>query len=259
MPGNQHVHGGEVISKFTIVELCGAELMMQDPKKLVLKEGLYVTKTITGFWNAVKDLSLPKTTIKSESPSMIQSLLVEEFGGNSITSFLLSINPSDDLSDSLSLLNSVDLLREIMNFPIRNDENVLSLLRKTRRHLKLSHETKIESMKQDMLQTNTHHGKMKLITSNADPTRTDEDFDKIQSRFHDLNTKFNSMLVIKANIESELVSIQSEKLNVQKALIDAQIDSNKIIEESEERMHNVNSTLSTDLFLDVQQDYCIRE
>ena len=40
LPGKHVVKGGEVVSKFTIVDLCGAEVFMKDSKKLVLKEGM---------------------------------------------------------------------------------------------------------------------------------------------------------------------------------------------------------------------------
>jgi hypothetical protein len=36
---NQSVKGGIVQSRMTIVDSCGAELFLKDPKKLVLREG----------------------------------------------------------------------------------------------------------------------------------------------------------------------------------------------------------------------------
>lgn len=62
--GKRIIKGGEVISKLVIIDQCGAEMYLADSKKIVLKEGLYVSKTILGFWEALQNLSNIKVRLK---------------------------------------------------------------------------------------------------------------------------------------------------------------------------------------------------
>ena len=55
--GKRVIKGGEVISKLVIVDQCGAEMYLKDSKKIVLKEGLFVSKTILGFLEALQNSS----------------------------------------------------------------------------------------------------------------------------------------------------------------------------------------------------------
>ena len=51
------------MSKFVILDQCGAEMYLKDSKKIVLKEGLYVSKTILGFWEAMHNSSTIKVRL----------------------------------------------------------------------------------------------------------------------------------------------------------------------------------------------------
>jgi hypothetical protein len=61
--GKKLVKGGEVVSRFVILDQCGAEMYLKDSKKIVLKEGLYVSKTILGFWEAIQSSSSIKVSL----------------------------------------------------------------------------------------------------------------------------------------------------------------------------------------------------
>jgi hypothetical protein len=43
------------------------------------------------------------------------------------------MNPGDDLADNFALLNIVEIVRDVVNFPIRNDENFQHFKRRIKR------------------------------------------------------------------------------------------------------------------------------
>lgn len=80
-----------------------------------------------------------------DQSSVMNTLLEDEIGGNSITSFLFTINSNDDMNENLQLLNTIDLMRQILNFPVRNDENFCSLKRQVRKALKEEHRKQLDT------------------------------------------------------------------------------------------------------------------
>lgn len=85
-----------------------------------------------------------QTTFKPDPPSVVTRILAEELGGNCITSYMITLNPADDMADNLALLNMIELVRQVVNFPVRNDENFSSLRRQLRKMMKDDHERQVE-------------------------------------------------------------------------------------------------------------------
>jgi hypothetical protein len=136
----------------------------------LIKIGLYVSKTVLALWNAVKDITMPKVclscflqkrsmsspnyqTSKFDLSSVINHLLFEELGGNCITSFFVTLNPHDDMEDNLSMLNFVDLIRHVVNYPVRNDENFSLLRRKLRKRMMKDHQKQIDLVHSELVQS----------------------------------------------------------------------------------------------------------
>ena len=67
-------------------------------------------------------------------------LLEEEFGGNAIVAYFFCMNPGDDLADNFALLNIVEIVREVVNFPMRNDENFQNFQRRMKKVYFISNE-----------------------------------------------------------------------------------------------------------------------
>jgi hypothetical protein len=68
-----------------------------------------------------------------DSPSIVKKLLTEEFGGNCLVAYFFCMNPGDELADNFALLNIVEIVRDVVNFPIRNDENFQHLQRRIKK------------------------------------------------------------------------------------------------------------------------------
>ena len=73
------IKGGEVVSKFVAVDQCGAEMYLKDSKKIMLKEGVYVGKTILGFWDALQNSSAIKVRFRSIINNRKQVLKMIQF------------------------------------------------------------------------------------------------------------------------------------------------------------------------------------
>jgi hypothetical protein len=84
---------GEIMSKLTVVDMCGAEYFLKDSKKLILKEGIwllfynyiffskntfiktpwlgmYVSKTILGFFQALQNVTLVSFFLRKKKLKM---------------------------------------------------------------------------------------------------------------------------------------------------------------------------------------------
>ncbi|KAJ1542925.1 hypothetical protein HK096_008924, partial [Nowakowskiella sp. JEL0078] len=103
---------GEVVSRFVIVDTCGAEKFFEDPTKLIMSSGLYVSKSVIAFWNALKEFGRPRPDQPAYydfSLATSTQLLSDIFGGNSVTVFFVTLDltpPSTDLNLNKSNYNS---------------------------------------------------------------------------------------------------------------------------------------------------------
>lgn len=110
------------------MEVFGAEKLLEDPTKLSMQEGQFVSKTINSFKTLIKSSGALMGKTFDYEQSIVTQLLFDELGGNCNTSFIFSVNPSHSPVINYSVLELLDALRNMVLYPIQNGENFQALL-----------------------------------------------------------------------------------------------------------------------------------
>ncbi|KAJ3279908.1 hypothetical protein HK104_001078, partial [Borealophlyctis nickersoniae] len=205
-------------SKFTLVDTPGAEKFFEDPNKLIMKDGQYMIKPLIHLFTALRTGStdqLPSTPLTA--------LLSDHISGNSITTFFVTINPSDPPSLTSNVLGLADGLRRVVTYPVRNDEGVKVLGRKVKARI-------------------TQLYGASAVNRAGEGVSTDE-YDRLKSRFADLLDRFNSLLARKVDLETLLARSEEDRLLCKKAVLDARIEASKEVEGSGTRASEIEKQL----------------
>ena len=246
---NQHSSesGGKrvnYLSRFTVIDLAGAEKLADDLTALRMREGPTLNKSIVAFGQIVETLS---STSDSEfvnyDESKTTSLLHDCLGGNSWTTVITTLKPTTEPSVALAVARTARSLSHITNFPVPNDEYVRGLVSKYRANLARLRE-KIDIYKNSKVGDGSdaatklmkvHELEGQIIKDNLEKTKMREENEKIYEKLMEIRTKYNELVSQKSSISAELIESEEERLKVSKALVDLQIENNRMKENSDER------------------------
>lgn len=64
------------------------------------------------------------------------------------------------MEDNLLMLNFIDLIRQVVNHPVRNDENFSLLKRKLRKKMKIEHQKQIDLVHSELVQSGKRGGQL---------------------------------------------------------------------------------------------------
>jgi hypothetical protein len=171
------------------------------------------------------------------SESTLTRLLQDQLGGNCMTCFIMCFSPFSDPSVTSSLFQLADSLSKVKNFPVINDSLAQQLLiqyRATvlglRRQLDPSFVGLHSSMDYEQLK-NVQAENVMLRDASED----------LQERLSSLQDKYSALAMSKADLSTQLLMTEEEKLRVSKAVLDIQIENNRIKEENEAAMFEMSN------------------
>ncbi|KAI8811399.1 P-loop containing nucleoside triphosphate hydrolase protein [Cladochytrium replicatum] len=268
----------ELVSKFMIVEFCGAERFFDNPTRLIMSEGLYVSRSVLALWSALKTFGRPLVTqpFFDFSQASATELLSDLFGGNCYASFILTMDPSptnlniqrahpefdiksevssiEVIAKSLSqswnksILDMGDILRSLVMFPIKGDLNSRKLLQR----LLVQNKSQIEFCNRDV----EVFKKNEFVTMNAEDqceelskmivalrkenSKLKEDGEIVSERLSDLAMRLANLTEVKSELETSYLKCEEEKLTFHRALLDSEIANSKYLDESDKRIEELS-------------------
>jgi hypothetical protein len=232
-------------SRLNFFDLPGAEKLHEDVESLRIREGTSLNRGIMAFSDLVKQLSeaIGGGFVRYED-SMMTALLKDVLGGNCLTVGLVCLQNGDTVGSSLSL-NYMRQLRNVMNFPVVNDNRMLGLLHKYR--VEISH-----LLNQLMLTSpdsiEGYNGKIgnlekELIDGNLQKLRDSDEKNMLLQRLKELKEAFNKLVKEKADLQSDLIASEEDRLQVSKALIELQIENAQLLETHQDKNFDVNTKI----------------
>ncbi|KAJ3136336.1 hypothetical protein HK101_004023, partial [Irineochytrium annulatum] len=208
---------GSTTSKFTIVKMFGTELIFENANKLILREGLYVAKPIVALSSAIQTFGVPKKNIVFDfEQSVVTRLLQDEFGGNSIVSFLFVLRGKDDTNFNHAMMTLSEKLGIIRTSPVRNTSYVKDL----RIRLYVSLEPKC-GMNKFIATLESQNGKLK------------ETIELLQARSNDMSKRFSSMEATIHGLELTCKQKEKERLLLKSEIVDLKLEMSKSHQETE--------------------------
>lgn len=103
----------------------GAEKLLQDPTKIQLQEGPFLSNTIASIKQLIQTSS--NLAFFNYQSSNATKLMQDEFGGNCFTRIIINLNASQSPILNYQVLEMFEGLREMMCAPVVNNENVVCL------------------------------------------------------------------------------------------------------------------------------------
>lgn len=83
----------------------------------------------------------------------------------------------------------------------------------------------------------------KLIEDNLDKMRQADDKSKLAQKLTALREKYNDLIKQKAELQSELIKCEEDKLEVSKALVELQIENTRLMEIIQNEKYEMNNKL----------------
>ncbi|KAJ3224241.1 Coiled-coil domain-containing protein 78 [Clydaea vesicula] len=231
-------------TKFTWVESFGCEKLLEDPTKLTLKEGPFVSKTI----NAMKSLLSSCSSLMGQhfnfEQSILTELLFDEFGGNCLTSFVVNLNQSHSPVLNFQLLDIFSNLKNLILYPVKINLHLSTLLSFYRVREKKIHENLLlnaEKLKDNTKNVTANEILSTLVSVNQKNSRLLEESEKLKARLNDLSTRYDAIVLSKSNLEKTLTQNEEQNLIFKKALLDSQIDNEKLVDQSDNQNYDLTN------------------
>lgn len=175
--------------------------------------------------------------------SQLTKLLKESLGGNSYTLALFSL-ANGDYKGSLASLKLMSFIKNVVNFPVLNEGNLLGLLQKYRNEVKKARDlSSIEGGFGLNYDTRILEEQKRLLEEDVSRIKQLEQNEKLAERLSELREKYNMLVKSKANLQSELIKSEEEKLQISKALIELQIENTKLLESLHQEQYSLGNRL----------------
>ena len=238
-----------LVSRLNIVDLPGCEILNEDPEALRVKQGSTMNRGIQALNTLMRELSTnPHGDHVFYEGSTVTQLLRDSFGGNSLTMGIFNVQYGDPIGSTLAL-RAMKRCQSIMNFPVINDNRTIGLLRKYRIELASNQAvsggsaTRVGGDYADGFNLKIAELEKKLIEENLERIKYTEEKQKLIARMQEMKGKFNDLVQSKADLQSELISSEEEKLKVSKALIELQIENTRLQEIISNGQFDINTKL----------------
>ncbi|XP_067859476.1 coiled-coil domain-containing protein 78 isoform X2 [Heptranchias perlo] len=252
-------------STLQIIDLPGAEKLVEDKNTSHFQEGSLLNKSLLVFSKVVSNLAsspYPDRVI-DYSESKLTQLTQDAFGGNCKTRVICCLSPKPETQRLSAILRTCSTLSQVKNFPVLNDYCVESLVTQYRaRILALQHQsgedmgTKGRSEKANAL-------KDQIRRLNNENVQLRDKNERLYTKLGELQGKLGQMAGSKSDLSSKLVFSEEEKLKISKDLIDLQIQTNKIREQYEAENFELKNKIlileNKTVELEVQKDKSAHE
>ena len=136
-----------------------------------------------------------------------------------------------DLRGSSINMRLMGNMRRISNYPIINEGRSIGLMKKLRAEANQAYDNLQAMIGNNVEGMALKYAEMekKLIEENLTRIRDADDKQKLSQKFIELKDKYNSQVKSKADLQSELIRSEEEKLQISKSLVELQIENTKPI------------------------------
>ncbi|PAA49779.1 hypothetical protein BOX15_Mlig030815g3, partial [Macrostomum lignano] len=222
-------------SRFTLVDLPGSEKLIFESTHIRMRDGPLLSRAIVAFAGVAKELSSKRNAnrVINYNQSVLTRLLQEELGGNCRTRCLVCMKPQSDSDVLAGTLRVAEQLALVNTFPILNDLYAQFLLTQIRARL-----LKLELDLGSDVGGGQGRPAMSDVKTELQRVQTEnlqlrDKSERLLYRLEQLQSKYGTLAHSKADLNSELLSTEEEKLKVGKALVELEIENNKLKEELE--------------------------
>lgn len=231
-------------SKLVFVDLPAAEKLSHDFQELRLREGPTLNKGLFAVSRLVSNIANEQKPDRVIDPgdSKLSQLLSEYFCGNCKTTVMTCLKPHCDPAVLATILRVSSHFSQCRTFPIMNDSFAQGL--------EMQYRAQILKLKEELgLIPDVTRPDMQSLRDETKRVKNENLHlrDKNERLYHKLEavqSKLNDLAVSKRDISSNYVLSEEEKLKVSKALVDLQIENNRLKEDTEQtKFEQTNKSL----------------
>lgn len=239
--GNQHM-----VSSLMFVDLPGAERLGMDREVLRAQEGLSINRPLLSVGNVVRALSTKgREDFVNYEESPLTKILSESLGGNCNTIVIGTVRDGE-WDASLNTLQHLVAMRRVQNFPTKNSETNRLLVRKYRnRMVQLRDKQALlaaqlgsapalgNPSENGIMQARLNELERRLIEEREAAAQSSQEIEVLQKRLRNKHTDEQEQMVEKSDLQEALIKSEQSRLEVNRAMIDLQLDFNSLETEAE--------------------------
>jgi hypothetical protein len=212
-------------SRLNLVDTPGMEKLCQDSESVRAKEGDNLNKSIYALADVIRSLSESQYDHTAYEKSVVTSLMKDLLGGNSLTMAYFCLQNGDTIGSSL-VLSYMRLMKNIINFPVINDNRQIGLLQRYRVEIKhLQNQLWLIGPKSiESFNSKISDLEKELVEGDLDKLRYSEERMKLGNKIRDLKESYNAAVKAKAELEADLIRCEEERLTLTQQYIELQVE-----------------------------------
>ena len=183
--------------------------------------------------------------------SRLTHVLSDGLGGNAKQLCLACLRQGSYVGN-VATMNLAKLLSRVQSYPVLNDENVQGLIRRLRLKIRslydeigrvggITDAAGADRARQALLRVQELEGR--VIGHDLQKIKLIGDKDRVYEKLVEFRARYNDLVDSKAQLQSNLIESESEKLSFSKALLDLQMENTQLHDDMEKEKFELVSKL----------------
>ena len=241
-----------IVSTIVIADNPGAEPLAMDPAVLRLREGARLNKAITALAGVVRALATQRREFAGHGDSVLTKILSEPLGGNCSTTILGTLKLGE-WERSSAVMDLVGHARRAPCFPVVQDDAARGLQQRLRSRMlqindaRETYRDQIQSTGADGVDPNNiglqmaklHELEGQLLGERGDKAELLAEKEALIERLQRLNGMDKANLAEKEELQKALIASEEDRLEIARALVEAQLESNEAALQAEKTRHEL--------------------
>jgi hypothetical protein len=241
-----------IVSTIVIADNPGAEPLAMDPAVLRLREGARLNKAITALAGVVRALATQRREFAGHGDSVLTKILSEPLGGNCSTTILGTLKLGE-WERSSAVMDLVGHARRAPCFPVVQDDAARGLQQRLRSRMlqindaRETYRDQIQSTGADGVDPNNiglqmaklHELEGQLLGERGDKAELLAAKEALNQRLQRLNGMDKANLAEKEELQKALIASEEDRLEIARALVEAQLESNETALQAEKTRHEL--------------------
>ena len=245
-----------LVSTLVVVDTPGAEPLAMDPAVLRLREGARLNRAVNALAGVIRALATQRRDFASHGDSILTKVLAEPLGGNCATTVLATLRLGE-WERSAAVMDLIAHARRAPTFPVVCNDSARGLQRRLRSRLlqineeRETYREQIQSQPADGIDPDNvglqmaklHELEGRLVEERGDKAELLAEKEALLERLHRLNGMDKQFLAEKEELQSALIRSEEDRLEIARALVEAQLEANEAALDAEKTKHELMERL----------------
>ncbi len=244
-------------SRLCCFEVPGTERLRLSTAELAVGEGALGNRAVMALNSLANTLADPVTNdLARHAASKLTLLMSDALGGNSVTVALARVAPEDQ-AGCLATLRIAESLAKVRQCPVVDTPEVHALLTRLRKQVKAREDARavggggggaaaqgpVDAFAASELRVRIRELEQLLVDQEEIKARIDQERVRAVEGLVGLREKIEVAVRAKLVMQADLIKSEEERLRIAKALIDLELENNRLAEGTDDARHGLEAKL----------------